>query len=68
MRRLQKIIQVLLPLAFGIGIVWFILKKVDMQLLFDTIKSGINWTWVIMFAAFVGASSCVLLASIRRFI
>ena len=48
MRRLQKIIQVLLPLAFGIGIVWFILKKVDMQLLFDTIKSGINWTWVII--------------------
>ena len=48
MRRLQIIIQVLLPLAFGIGIVWFILKKVDMQLLFDTIKSGINWTWVII--------------------
>ena len=48
MRRLQKIIKFLLPLAFGIGIVWFILQKVDMQLLFDTIRSGINWTWVII--------------------
>ena len=48
MRRIQKIIKFLLPLAFGIGIVWFILQKVDMQMLFDTIKSGINWTWVII--------------------
>ncbi|MBR5068450.1 MAG: flippase-like domain-containing protein [Bacteroidales bacterium] len=46
MRRIQKLIKVLLPLAFGIGIVWFILQKVDMQLLFDTIKSGIDWFWV----------------------
>lgn len=48
MRRIQKLIKVLLPLAFGIGIVWFILQKVDMQLLFDTIKSGIDWFWVVI--------------------
>jgi hypothetical protein len=48
MRRIQKLIKVLLPLAFGIGIIWFILQKVDTQLLFDTIKSGINWTWVVI--------------------
>ncbi len=52
MRRIQKIIKFILPLAFGIGIVWFILQKVDMQMLFDTIKSGINWTWVIISWAF----------------
>lgn len=37
-----------MPLAFGIGIVWFILQKVDAELLFDTIRHGINWTWVVI--------------------
>ena len=60
MRRIQKLIKVLLPLAFGIGIVWFILQKVDMQLLIDTVKSGINWTWVIISWAFA------LLANVVR--
>lgn len=60
MRRLQKIIKFLLPLAFGIGIVWFILQKVDMQLLIDTVKSGINWTWVVISWAFA------LLANVVR--
>ncbi len=48
MRRIQKLIRVLLPLAFGIAIIWFILQKVDMQLLFDTVKSGIDWKWVVI--------------------
>ena len=60
MRRIQKLIKVLLPLAFGIGIVWFILQKVDMQLLIDTVKSGINWTWVVISWAFA------LLANVVR--
>ena len=60
MRRVQKLIKVLLPLAFGIGIVWFILQKVDMQLLIDTVKSGINWTWVVISWAFA------LLANVVR--
>ena len=48
MRRIQKLIKLLLPLAFGIGIVWFILQKVDMQLLLDTIRNGIHWWWVVI--------------------
>lgn len=60
MRRIQKLIKVLLPLAFGIGIIWFILQKVDMQLLIDTVKSGINWTWVVISWAFA------LLANVVR--
>lgn len=52
MRKIQKLIRVLLPLAFGIGIIWFFLQKVDTQLLFDTIRNGINWEWVIISWAF----------------
>jgi len=36
------------PLAFGVGIVWFILSRVDVQLLLDTIRSGIHWEWVLI--------------------
>ena len=60
MRRIQKLVKVLLPLAFGMGIVWFILQKVDMQLLIGTVKSGINWTWVVISWAFA------LLANVVR--
>lgn len=48
MHKIQKLIKLLLPLAFGVGIVWFIMQKVDMQQLFDTIQSGISWSWVII--------------------
>ena len=47
-RKIQQLIKVLLPLAFGVGIVWFIMQKVDMEMLIDTIKNGISWTWVII--------------------
>jgi len=60
MKKIQKLIKVLLPLAFGIGIIWFILKKVDTELLMDTIHHGINWTWVIISWAFA------LLANVAR--
>jgi len=60
MRRIQKLIRVLLPLAFGIAIVWFILQKVDMQMLFDTVKSGIDWSWVVVSWSFA------LLANVFR--
>ncbi len=60
MRRIQKLIKLLLPLVFGIGIVWFILQKIDMQMLFDTIKSGINWMWVLI------SWFCALLANVFR--
>lgn len=47
-RSIQKLIKFLLPLAFGIGIIAFILQKVDMNLLMDTIRKGISWWWVII--------------------
>lgn len=48
MKKIQKFLKLLLPLAFGVGIIWFILQKVDMQLLVDTVRKGIDWTWVII--------------------
>ncbi len=47
-RKIQKILRLILPLAFGIGIVAFIMQKVDMTMLLDTIRKGINWWWVII--------------------
>ena len=47
-RKIQKLIKLLLPLAFGVGIVWFIMQKVDMNMLIETIQNGINWWWVII--------------------
>ena len=48
MHKIQKIIKVLLPLAFGVGVVWFILQKVDTRQLLETIQNGISWTWVVI--------------------
>lgn len=48
MRKIQKLIKLLLPLAFGVGIVWFIMQKVDMEMLKETISNGINWYWVVI--------------------
>lgn len=45
-RKIQKLVKLLLPLVFGVGIIWFILQKVDMQLLVDTVRNGISWSWV----------------------
>lgn len=59
MKKIQKLIKVLLPLAFGIGIIWFILKKVDTDLLIYTVRNGINWTWVIISWAFALVANVV---------
>lgn len=48
MLKIQKLIKLLLPLAFGFGIVWFIMQKIDTRQLIDTIQSGISWTWVVI--------------------
>ncbi len=48
MLKIQKLIKLLLPLAFGFGIVWFIIQKIDTRQLIDTIQSGISWTWVVI--------------------
>lgn len=60
MKYVQKSIKILLPLAFGIGIVWFILQKVDTELLLETIRNGINWEWVLISWGFA------LLANVAR--
>lgn len=51
MHKIQKLIKILLPLAFGVGIIWFIMQKVDTDQLVDTIQSGISWTWVFISGA-----------------
>lgn len=51
-RKIQKLLKLLLPLAFGVGIIWFILQKVDLQLLIDTVQKGIDWSWVAVSFAF----------------
>ena len=60
MRRIQLLIKLLLPLLFGIGIIWFILQKVDVQLLVDTVRRGIDWTWVLISCLFA------MLANVAR--
>ena len=47
-KNFQNLIKLLLPLAFGIGIVWFIMQKVDMEMLKETIRNGISWWWVVI--------------------
>lgn len=59
-RRIQQLIKLLLPLAFGLGIVWFIIEKIDLDLLFETVRSGIFWSWVVISWAFA------LLANVVR--
>lgn len=60
MRKIQKLIKILLPLAFGIGIILFLLNNVDKQRLVDTIEHGIHWSWVFISWGFA------LLANIAR--
>ena len=48
LHKIQKLIKLLLPLAFGIGIIMFIMQKVEMEMLMDTIQNGISWTWVVI--------------------
>lgn len=48
MKKIQKLIRILLPLAFGIGIIMFLLQDVDKDRLMDTIKNGIHWHWVVI--------------------
>lgn len=46
MKLLQKILKIVLPLLFGIGIFWFLMSKVDFAQVKEVIKNGISWTWV----------------------
>lgn len=46
MKILQKILKVVLPLLFGVGIFWFLMDKVDFAQVKEVISQGISWTWV----------------------
>lgn len=48
MKLLQKILKYVLPLLFGIGIFWFLTRKIDMAAVGEVIGRGISWTWVII--------------------
>lgn len=43
---IQKIIKLLLPLLFGIGIFWMLMSKVDFRAVKEIISEGISWMWV----------------------
>lgn len=46
MKFIQKILKVVLPLLFGVGIFWFLMSKVDFVQVKEVIARGISWTWV----------------------
>ena len=46
LRNCQKILKVVLPLLFGVGIFWFLMSKVDYAQVKAVIERGISWTWV----------------------
>lgn len=47
-RKFQKILKMLIPLLFGVGIVVFIMQKVDTEMLVAEVRHGINWSWVVL--------------------
>lgn len=48
LRRLQKILKLVLPLVFGLGIVLFIMQKVDVAMFMHEVRQGLNWQWVVL--------------------
>ncbi len=46
MKLFQKTVKFLLPLLFGIGIIWFMLTKIDFDAVVGVVSQGISWTWV----------------------
>lgn len=57
---LQKILKVVLPLLFGLGLFWFLFSKVDAQAVGDVIRRGVSWPWVFF------SWACALLSHIVR--
>lgn len=49
---IQKILKFLLPLLFGVGLILFLMSKVDTAAVMEVIRQGLNWWWVLL--------SCVL--------
>ena len=60
MKIIQRLIKILLPLAFGVCIILFLLNNVDKQRLMYTVQHGIHWSWVLISWGFA------LLANVAR--
>ena len=43
---IQKAIKLIVPLLFGVGLFWFLMSKVDFDVVTKIISEGISWTWV----------------------
>lgn len=48
MKTFQKIVKFILPLLFGIGIIWFMMDKIDINAVMEVLSRGISWTWVLV--------------------
>ena len=59
LRYFQKIMKVVLPLLFGVGIFWFLMSKVDLEQVNEVIDKGISWTWVAI-SLFIGLLSHIV--------
>lgn len=59
MRLLQRILKVVLPLLFGVGIFYFLMSKIDFAQVKDVLSKGISWKWVAI-SLFIGLLSHIV--------
>ena len=52
MKTFQKIVKFILPLFFGIGIIWFMIDKIDLNAVMEVLRRGISWSWVLVSLVF----------------
>ena len=52
MKTFQKIVKFILPLFFGIGIIWFMIDKIDLDVVLEVLGRGISWSWVLVSLVF----------------
>lgn len=52
MKLFQKTVKFILPLLFGIGIIWFMIDKIDLNAVMEVLSRGISWTWVFISLVF----------------
>ena len=58
MKLVQKILKIVLPLLFGVGIFWFLTSKVDFAEVHRIVEGNISWGWVAV-SLFIGLLSHV---------
>lgn len=59
MKKLQKVLRYVLPLLFGVGVVWFIATRVDLEAVGAVLRRGIAWPWVLLSFVFALVSHVV---------